>query len=101
MTYLAPALLTGLVISQEYSPSSSLFTVLKVNTLLLSERVMLSAGIKSEPSFLQFLVKTEPEASQVKLTELPSTGRFVDGSTEAADIFSVCQKDKGLRKKWS
>lgn len=55
---------------------------------------MLSVRVSLEPSFIQFLVKTEPEASQVKLTEVPTAGRFVEdlSKIEAPDIFSVCQE---------
>lgn len=45
-----------------------------------------------EPSFIHILENTEPAASQVKFTEFPSIGRFVDGVTEVPDILSVGQK---------
>lgn len=53
---------------------------------------MLSAGVRSEPFFFHFLVKTEPAASQVKLTDFPSIVWFVDDVTEALDILTVGQK---------
>ncbi|KAI3360543.1 hypothetical protein L3Q82_002422 [Scortum barcoo] len=53
---------------------------------------MLSAKIRSEPSFIHFLVKTEPAASQLKLAEIPSIITFVEALTEASDILSVGQK---------
>ncbi len=57
---------------------------------------MSSVRIRSEPFFFHILVKTEPAASQVKLSELPSIGRFVDGLIDSSDIVPVGQKTKDL-----
>lgn len=89
--YVASSVLIGLLILQEYSPLSFLFRLIKDSTLLLSWSIMLSVRVRFEPSFTHFLVKTVPAASQVRLTELPSIGMFVDDLTEAPDILSVEQ----------
>lgn len=56
---------------------------------------MFSEGFRLEPSFVHSLVKMEPEASQVKLTLVPSTGTGVDDLTEASDIFFRTEMTEG------
>lgn len=49
--------------------------------------------LSSAPSFLQLLVNIEPEASQVRLTALPSNSWSAgDAVTETCDILSVGHK---------
>lgn len=82
--------LTGLVSSHKYPPPSVIITRLILTMLLFPEKMILSLGVRGSPSFIHSMFRMEPDASQVKVTELFSMiGESGEILIAGSDIFSV------------